>query len=35
MRRAFHRHLSIDPSSYRKTFSSTSGGLHAGTSSQL
>jgi transcriptional regulator GlxA family with amidase domain len=35
MRRAFHRHLSIDPSSYRKTFSSTSGGLHAGTSPQL
>jgi transcriptional regulator GlxA family with amidase domain len=35
MRRAFHRHLSIDPSSYRKTFSTTLGALDAGTSAQL
>jgi transcriptional regulator GlxA family with amidase domain len=35
MRRAFHRHLSIDPSSYRKTFSSTIGNPHAGTPAQL
>jgi transcriptional regulator GlxA family with amidase domain len=34
MRRAFHRHLSIDPSSYRKTFSS-SGDPHAGAAPQL
>jgi transcriptional regulator GlxA family with amidase domain len=35
MRRAFHRHLSIDPSNYRKTFSSTLGGLHAGATAEL
>ncbi len=35
MRRAFHRHLSIDPSSYRKTFSTTLGAPDAGTSAQL
>ena len=35
MRRAFHRQLSIDPSSYRKTFSSSAGVFDAGTSPQL
>ncbi|MGH6881325.1 MAG: GlxA family transcriptional regulator, partial [Hypericibacter sp.] len=35
MRRAFHRHLSIDPSSYRKTFSTTLGAVNAGTPAQL
>ncbi|HVY52092.1 MAG TPA: GlxA family transcriptional regulator [Devosia sp.] len=35
MRRAFHRHLSIDPSSYRKTFSSTLETRHDRASAQL